>query len=60
MTIGFGTVAGKHYRVEYKDDLGQAEWVVEEENLVGTGGVVTITVNTGASAQRFYRIVQVD
>ena len=60
MTIGFGTVAGKHYRVEYKDDLGQATWVVQEENLVGTGGVLTITVNTGASAQRFYRIVQVD
>jgi len=60
MTIGFGTVAGKHYRVEYKDDLGQAEWVVQAENLVGTGGVLTITVNTGASAQRFYRIVQVD
>jgi len=32
-----GTVAGRHYRVEYKDDLGQAEWVVLEENLVGTG-----------------------
>jgi hypothetical protein len=60
LTIGFGTVAGRHYRVEYKDDLGQAEWVVLEENLVGTGGSLTVTVNTGASPQRFYRIVQVD
>jgi hypothetical protein len=60
LTIGFGTVAGKHYRVDYKDDLGQANWVVLEENLVGTGGILTITVNTGSSPQRFYRIVQVD
>jgi hypothetical protein len=60
LTIGFGTIAGKHYRVEYKDDLGQATWEVLPDDLVGTGGILTITVNTGSSPQRFYRIVQVD
>jgi hypothetical protein len=60
LTIGFDTVAGKHYRVEYKDDLGQPGWTVLQDNLLGTGGSLSIAVNIGASPQRFYQIVQMD
>jgi hypothetical protein len=58
--LSFGTVPGKLYRIEYKTDLSAAQWTVWQENIVGTGGVLTYPEVATGQAQRFYRVVQVN
>jgi hypothetical protein len=60
LSISFPTLAGRHYRVEYKNDLNAADWSILQDNLLGTGGNLTINETILAIAHRFYRIVQLD
>ena len=60
LSIRFGTQAGRHYRVEYKNDLNLTNWTILQDNLLGTGAELSINDNITASSQRFYRIVQLD
>jgi hypothetical protein len=55
----FGTVAGRTYRVEYKDDLNQPDWLPFGGNLVATGTSLVVLDTITASLQRFYRVVEV-
>ena len=62
LQIGFVTVAGKNYRVEFKNSFSDAIWtpLAGAENIVGTGGVVSVNAPVGSNPQRFYRIVQLN
>jgi hypothetical protein len=60
LSITFGTQAGHHYRVEYKNDLTAATWSILQDNLNGTGGELIINDNIGANPQRFYQILLLD
>jgi hypothetical protein len=53
------TIAGRTYRIEFKNDLLVASWSVLDANIPGTGGIVTVP-DTGAASlsQRFYRAVE--
>ena len=60
MLLRFSTVAGRNYRLEQSDSVGEdAAWsaVPGASTVAGTGGIVTVT-NFGASAlpKRFYRV----
>lgn len=58
--VSFASVAGKTYRVEYRDDLLNGEWNVLQNNLSGTGGMLQVNDNTGTVlGRRFYRAVVV-
>ncbi|WP_395750680.1 hypothetical protein [Prosthecobacter sp.] len=59
-TLNFPSVAGKTYRVEYKDNLLDGVWNVLQNNLSGTGGALQVNDSTGtAQSRRFYRAVVV-
>ena len=58
LTFSFATVAGESYRVDFKDDLSSPIWTPLGGNRPGTGGLIAITDDLNASAQRFYRIVR--
>ena len=59
MLVHFTTIAGRTYRIEYKDDLPDAEWSVLAANVAGTGSTITIT-DTGSAnlPKRFYRALE--
>jgi len=61
VTIGFQTIPGKTYRVDYKDDLGAALWQrLNNQDYVAAGSSLVVQDNIGGNPQRFYRIVQLD
>jgi hypothetical protein len=58
MVVSFPTVTGKIYRVERSDTLQGGSWTTVLDNIPGTGGIVNVTDNGGATQpRRFYRIV---
>jgi hypothetical protein len=59
VTIGFQSLAGRHYRVEYKQNLSDAVWT-ELAQGTGTGSTLAFPDNLGANSHRFYRVVQTD
>ena len=60
VSITWETAAGKSYRVQFKNDLGESEWQPLGDPRVAAGTSLTITDSLGASPQRFYRIVILD
>jgi hypothetical protein len=51
---------GKHYRVEYKNNLDDPAWTLLEDNVPAVTATLTVYDTTTTSSQRFYRIVQLD
>jgi hypothetical protein len=61
VTIGFQTIPGKTYRVEYKDDLNVTQWLrLNNQDYLAAGASLTVQDNLSGHSQRFYRIVQLD
>jgi len=58
--LSFGTVAGKTYRVEYKDDLNELVWSALTADTMATTGTMTVLDPTAGGPQRFYRIAVLD
>jgi hypothetical protein len=57
--ISFSSLAGRHYRVEHKQNLGDPMWT-ELAQGTGTGLLLSFPDNLGANSHRFYRVVQTD
>jgi hypothetical protein len=60
VSISFGTIPGKTYRVEYKNNLNEPAWTPVGPNMVADSTSLTVVDDPGAQPQRFYRIVQVN
>jgi len=60
VTIQWTSVAGKTYRLEYKDALGAPAWQPLGPNVPAVGSATSATDNMGANAQRFYRVMLID
>jgi hypothetical protein len=58
VNFNFSTVAGRTYRVDFKDNLNVPDWTPLGANQVATGTSLSVIDNIGVQAQRFYRIVQ--
>jgi hypothetical protein len=57
--IQFKSVAGRHYRVEWTDDLATGNWNVLTDDVVGTGEMMkVIDAGGGTLKQCFYRVVE--
>ncbi len=54
--LNWPAVAGQSYQLEYKDDPGAPAWTPLGGPVTGTGGMLTLTNNFGASSQRFFRL----
>jgi len=51
------TTSGRSYRLQYKADLGQPNWIdVTGSDVVGDGTVKTIRDNSASGQQRFYHV----
>jgi hypothetical protein len=56
-TIAWSSMAGKTYRLQYKNSLNESNWLNTVPDLVATGPR-TVTNNViGRSSQRFFRVV---
>jgi urocanate hydratase len=55
--LGFNSVLGMTYEVDYTPDIVNDTWQVLTNGIAGTGGIIPI-VDPGAvgQAQRFYRV----
>jgi len=60
IALSFQAIAGKTYRVEYKNALDASAWTPLGSDMTATASALTITDNIGANPQRFYRIQVVD
>ena len=60
VTIHFPTIPGRHYRVEFKNELDSAVWTPIDAGTLATGTSLDITDNFGGNPHRFYRVVQVN
>lgn len=58
-TLSFDALAGRTYRVLYKNDLNDTTWTLLDREFVAANGSASIT-DTLTGPQRFYRVLQVD
>jgi hypothetical protein len=56
--ISFPTVLGRSYRVEYKQNLGDATWLLLAPAVTATGPTLSFLDNLGPGTARYYRVVQ--
>jgi hypothetical protein len=55
--IGFPSVLGKTYRLEYRDDLVTGNWTTLTDQIFGTGATIQINDPSAAGlSKRFYRL----
>jgi len=61
ITLTWSAQAGHNYRVEFKDDLSDAEWNELSGDVMASGAQASKTDSSlNGIAQRFYRIVEVE
>lgn len=55
--LSFGSVFGRHYRIERADTLGAPSWSAVGSSLIGTGDTMSLLDTSAAGrSQSFYRI----
>jgi hypothetical protein len=61
VVLSFPTLAGKHYRVDSRNNLSTASWSVLAPSVTGAGASATVT-DSGAiqAGPRFYRVARLD
>jgi hypothetical protein len=60
VSLSFQAIEGRTYRVEYKNDLNDQDWLPLGDDVVAVSGSLTINDSVGENTQRFYRILQLD
>ncbi|MDB6035055.1 MAG: spore coat protein CotH, partial [Verrucomicrobiales bacterium] len=58
LTLTWSAVAGRHYRVEYKDDLAAPLWTEFPGTIQAIGA--TASISDAMSSHRFYQVIRVD
>jgi hypothetical protein len=56
-TVGFGAVAGRHYRLEYWDLINSPVWTKVTDLVVAQTGPITVVDRASDVQKRFYRVV---
>jgi len=59
LTLGWQTIQGRSYRVEYSDNLSSGNWQPLGPDTFASGNSLSVTVSLTMPAQRFFRIVAV-
>jgi hypothetical protein len=54
--LTFQALAGRTYRIEYKDDLRLPTWTTLPATHTATNGSITINLGVDAAPQRFFRV----
>jgi len=56
-TITWSAVSGGIYRLQFKEDLGTADWMDVGGDVVAAGDIASKSDKMGNATQRFYRVV---
>ncbi|HVY69182.1 MAG TPA: lamin tail domain-containing protein, partial [Verrucomicrobiae bacterium] len=56
LVLGWEATPGASYRVEYKDDLGAAQWTPLGSTVTAPGASVAISIDLSGATQRFFRV----
>ena len=59
LTLNISAFTGKTYRVEYKNNLEDANWNLGQQMIAGSP-TISATDSTIGNAHRFYRVLQLD
>jgi murein DD-endopeptidase MepM/ murein hydrolase activator NlpD len=60
VVVAWQTFPGKTYRVQYKTNFNQPDWLDLGAEMVAAGHTLAITNSTVEDTQRFYRALQLD
>ena len=60
VSIGFDTITGRTYRIEWKHNLDDPFWTQLGGTQIANGESLTVLDNIGTNPQRFYQIIQLD
>jgi hypothetical protein len=60
VVLTIGSIPGKTYRVDYKNDLNAATWTPITPDRLATSTSLTVIDPAVPGAQRFYRVQQLD
>jgi hypothetical protein len=55
--ITWSSIAGRTYRVQYKNNLTDANWTDLSPDVTATGVTASKTDNVGTQPRRFYQVV---
>ena len=58
VNLSFPTIAGRMYRVEFKNALDAPAWTPLGSDILATGTSLGFSDDLGGSPARFYRVVQ--
>jgi hypothetical protein len=56
VSVGFLSIPGSNYVLEYKHSLGDSAWTPVSETLAGTGGIMFLQDANAATDSGFYRV----
>jgi hypothetical protein len=56
-TVTWSSISNQIYRLQYSDNLSQANWTDATPDVLATGPIASMTNALGASPQRFYRVM---
>ena len=59
LRLGWPSVPGKVYRIQYTDELGAVNWNTLGADQVGDGNPIVISVDVSGTPARFYRLAVV-
>jgi hypothetical protein len=59
VTLRWNTVVGQRYQVEYRDSLGEGDWLPLGPEISGDGSTVS-TTDSPLQSHRFYRLLLLD
>lgn len=59
LQISWNTIAGRKYRVQFKNNLSDANWTDISPDIISDGSPAIQNVSTESGSQRFYRIVEI-
>jgi hypothetical protein len=57
VSVGFLSIAGSNYVLEYKHSLADSTWTPVTSAVAGTGGVMTLQANNAPADSGFYRLL---
>lgn len=55
-TLKWSSISGRTYRLQYKTNLLDLNWIAVSPDLLATGAVATATNGVGNASRRFYRV----
>jgi subtilase family serine protease len=60
LTLTFSVFAGQTYRVEFKNNWEDADWMPLGDDIVASSNTISVPDNTIGNAHRFFRVLQLD